>query len=69
MRIFVHLPDGTNPTFNVVEQAFDILRRTGIQSARLGGFINEGGVVLVDPAEAPKAVQALTRAGLRAATD
>jgi hypothetical protein len=69
VRIFVHLPDGINPTFNVLERAFDILCKTGIGSARLGGFINESGVVLVDPADAPKAVEALTQAGLRALTD
>jgi hypothetical protein len=69
VRIFVHLPDGINPTFSVLERAYDILLKTGIRSARLGGFINESGVVLIDPAEAPKAVQVLTRAGLRAVTD
>jgi len=69
VRIFVLPPEGVNPTFNVLQRAFDILRDTGIDSARLGGFINESGVVVIDPTDAERAVRVLTRAGLRATTD
>jgi hypothetical protein len=69
MRIFVLPAEGVNPTFNVLQRAFFILRTCGIKSARIGGFINQSGVMLIDPAEAPEAVQVLTRAGLRATTD
>jgi hypothetical protein len=47
----------------------NILSDYGFKSARIGGYINESAVVLIDPAEAPRAVRLLTHAGLRATSD
>jgi len=69
MRIFVLPKEGVNQTFSVLQRAMDILSDYGFKSARVGGYINESAVVLIDPTEAPKAVRLLTRAGLRATSD
>ena len=69
MRIFVNLPDGNNAAFDIVQRAFDILQNSGIYSARLGGLINNQGVVLVDFSDKPRALLVLTRAGLQAVAD
>jgi hypothetical protein len=69
MRIFVLPKEGVNQTFSVLQQAINILSEYGFKSARVGGYLNESAVVLIDPTEAPKAVQQLTRAGLRVTSD
>jgi hypothetical protein len=67
-RIFVQPPSGSS-FHNITQQAHEILRMAGITSARLGGIINNQGVVIVDLVDLPRALEALIRAGLRAATD
>ena len=69
MRIFVNQPEGNNGAFDTVQRAFDILRNSGIYSARVGGFVNNQGVVLVDFSDKPRALLVLTRAGLQAVAD
>jgi hypothetical protein len=69
MRIFVKPPEDGARITNVAQEALEALRSAGIASARIGGYINESGVVLVDPPDARKAVQVLTNAGLRAVSD
>jgi hypothetical protein len=69
MRIFVNLPSGNEGAFDIVQRAFDILRHSGISSARVGGFVNNQGVVLVDFSDKPRALMVLTRAGLQAVAD
>jgi hypothetical protein len=63
MRIFVKPSDSSDLTANVAQEAFHALRRSGIVSARIGGFINDHGVVLVDSREVAFALTMLTRAG------
>jgi hypothetical protein len=69
MRIFVQPPEIGGSLNNVAQQAHNILRKAGIASTRLGGIINDQGVVLVDSADVPGALKVLTRAGLRAVAD
>jgi hypothetical protein len=69
MRIFVNLPEGNDAAFDVVQRAFAILRKSGVYSARVGGFVNHRGVVLVDLSDKPRALLVLTRAGLQAVSD
>jgi hypothetical protein len=69
MRIFVYPTEGGIPTFDVLHQAFTVLRTSGVFSARIGGFIDGQGVMLIDVTEKPRALLALTRAGLRAVRD
>ena len=66
MRIFVQPPEIGGSLNNLVQEAQDILRKVGITSSRVGGFINDQGVILVELADVPAAVKALTQAGLRA---
>jgi len=68
LRIFVQPKIGGSFN-NIVQEAHDILRQEGITSSRLGGFINDQGVVLVELADGPAALKALTRAGLIAVAD
>jgi hypothetical protein len=56
MRIFVNQPEDNNAAFDTAQRAFDILRNSGISSARLGGFVNSQGVVLVDFSDKPRAL-------------
>ena len=69
MRIVVLPKEGVNQTFSVLQRAMNILSDYGFKSARIGGYINESAVVLIDPAEAPRAVRLLTHAGLRETSD
>jgi hypothetical protein len=69
VRIFVNQPEGNNVAVDVVQRAFAILRHSGVDSARVGGFINNQGVVFVDFSDKPRALVVLTRAGLQAAAD
>jgi hypothetical protein len=69
MRIFVNQPEGNNAAFDIVQRAFDILHNSGVYSARVGGFVNDRGVVLVDLSDTPRALLVLTRAGLQAVAD
>jgi hypothetical protein len=69
MRIFVKPSKNEASTDNIVQEAFDALRRAGIASARLGGFINDQGVVLVDGADRAFALTMLNRAGFTAIAD
>jgi hypothetical protein len=68
MRI-VKLPDSSGPIANVTQEAFDALRSAGITSARIGGFVNDHGVVLVDSIDIAFALTMLTRAGFTAVAD
>jgi hypothetical protein len=54
---------------NVVQEAFDALRRAGIRSARIGRIIDNEGVVLVDNADRAFALTMLARAGFTAVAD
>jgi hypothetical protein len=67
-RIFVQPPSGRS-FHNIAQEALDILRKAGITSARLGGIINNQGVVLVDLPDASEALETLLLAGLRAVAD
>jgi hypothetical protein len=69
MRIFVKPSEDRTSTDNIVQEAFEALRRGGIASARLGGFINDQGVVLVDTADRAFALRMLNRAGFTAIAD
>jgi hypothetical protein len=69
VRIFVQPADGGIPPFDFLQRAYDLLRDARIPSARIGGFIDSQGVVLVDLLDKPKALLVLTRAGLRAVAD
>jgi hypothetical protein len=48
MKIFVQPSEIGGSLNNIAQQAHDILLKAGIASARLGGIINDQGVVLVD---------------------
>jgi hypothetical protein len=54
---------------NIAQEAFDALRSAGITSARIGGIINDQGVVLVDGPDIPFALTMLERAGFTAVAD
>jgi hypothetical protein len=69
MRIFVQPSQIGGALNNIVQEAYDILRKAGIGSSRVGGFINDQGVVLVEPADVPAALTALAEGGLRAVAD
>ena len=69
MRIFAQPPEIGGSLNNIVQEAHEILRKVGITSSRVGGFINDQGVILVELADVPAALKALTRAGLRAVAD
>jgi hypothetical protein len=69
MRIFVQPSEIGGSLKNIVQEAYEILRKAEIASSRVGGFIDEQGVVLVELADVPAALKALTRGGLRAVAD
>jgi hypothetical protein len=69
MKIFVQPQEIGGSLNNIVQEAHDILRKAGIASSRVGGIINDQGAILVDLANVPAALKALTRAGLRAVAD
>jgi hypothetical protein len=69
MRIFVKLPESEASIANVAQEAFDALRSAGIVSARIGGFINDHGVVLIDNVDREFALTMLARAGFTAVAD
>jgi hypothetical protein len=69
MRIFAQPPEIGGSLNNIVQEAHEILRKVGITSSRVGGFINDQGVILVELADVPAALKALMRAGLRAVAD
>ena len=69
MRIFVKPSENDARINNVVQEAFDALRSAGIASARIGGIINDHGVVLVDGPDIPFALTMLERAGFKAVAD
>lgn len=67
-RIFVQPRSGSS-FHNIAQEAYDVLRKAGIASARLGGIINGQGVVLVDLVDVAESLEALKVAGLRAVAD
>jgi hypothetical protein len=69
VRIFVKPPESAASNSNVAQEAFDALRNAGIVSARIGGFIDNQGVVLVDGADVAFAMTMLERAGFKAIAD
>jgi hypothetical protein len=69
MRIFVQPSEIGGSLTNIVQEAHGILRKAGITSSHVGGFINDQGVILVELADVPAALKALTKAGLRAVAD
>ena len=69
MRIFVKSLDSADSSTNLVQEAFHALRSSGIVSAKIGGFVNDQGVVLVDSADVAFALTTLARAGFTAVAD
>jgi L-lysine 2,3-aminomutase len=69
MRIFVKPSEESASITNLAQEALDALRSAGIASARIGGFINNQGVVLVDVADHAFALTMLARAGFTAVAD
>jgi hypothetical protein len=69
MRIFVKPTENDASITNVAQEAFDALRSAGISSARIGGIINDQGVVLVDGGDIAFALTMLERAGFTAVAD
>jgi hypothetical protein len=69
MRIFVKPPDNGDSFTNLALEAFDALRSAGITSARVGGFIDNQGIVLIDGADCAFALIMLARAGFAAVAD
>ena len=49
MRIFVKALKDEGAVSSIAQEAFDALRNVGITSARIGGIINDQGVVLSMP--------------------
>jgi hypothetical protein len=65
MRIFIH--HGAPPEL-AVRQALDTLIKAGIYSAEGGATVNDrAAVILVDDPHVPAAIEALNKAGMRAA--
>lgn len=69
MRIFVRPLTCEGAVSSIAQEAFDALRSAGITSARIGGIINDQGVVLVDGADCAFALTMLERAGFTAVAD
>jgi hypothetical protein len=69
MRIFVKPTENDASITNVAQEAFDALRSAGISSARIGGIVNDQGVVLVDGGDIAFALTMLERAGFTAVAD
>ena len=69
MRIFVKPLKDEGAVSSIVHEAFDALRSAGITSARIGGIINNQGVVLVDAPDCAFALAMLERAGFAAVAD
>jgi hypothetical protein len=69
MRIFVKSLNHEGAVSSIPQEAFDALRNAGITSARIGGIINDQGVVLVDGADCAFALTMLERAGFTAVAD
>jgi hypothetical protein len=51
MRIFVKPLKDEMTVSSIAQEAFEALRNSGITSARIGGIVNDQGVVLVDPSD------------------
>jgi hypothetical protein len=69
MRIFVKPSKDERAVSSIAQEAFDALRSAGITSARIGGIVNDQGVVLVDGADCAFALTMLARAGFTAVAD
>jgi hypothetical protein len=69
MRIFVKPLKDEMAVSSIAQEAFDALRSAGITSARIGGIVNDQGVVLVDAPDCAFALAMLVRAGFTAVAD
>ena len=70
MRIFVKPLKDEGAVSSIAQEAFEALRNAGITSARIGGIINDKGVVLlVDAPDCAFALAMLERAGFAAVAD
>ncbi|MFZ2063840.1 MAG: hypothetical protein WAU82_22730 [Candidatus Binatus sp.] len=67
-RIFVQPRSGSS-FHKVAQEARDILHKAGIASARIGGIIDDQGVVVVGVVDVPESLRRLMLAGFRAVTD
>jgi len=61
--------EGRRAVSSIAQEAFEALRNAGITSARIGGIINDKGVVLVDAPDCAFALAMLERAGFAAVAD
>jgi hypothetical protein len=69
MRIFVKPLKYEMAVSSIAQEAFEALRNAGVTSARIGGIVNDQGVVLVDASDCAFALAMLSRAGFTAVAD
>jgi len=66
MRIFLEPPHVSGLVDNSVRTAHELLHNSNIFSARLGGILNDRGVVLIEATDVTQALAVLRKAGMRA---
>ena len=69
MRIFIQPPHANGSVDQSVRSAHELLHNSNIFSARLGGVLNDRGVVLIEATDVTQALTVLRKAGMRAVVD